>query len=93
MRSREATRVTRDEIKVALHQEGWEQGRKQEAARKRVAFVPLHGNEAMGQACQERLARRGAPASGRPCALGGPRTRRDAIPARGWTLLRYVAHA
>ncbi len=52
--------VTWDKIKVALHQEGREQGRKEEAARKLVEFVTLYWNEAMGQAFQTRLAHRDA---------------------------------
>ena len=56
--------VTWDEIKVALHQEGREQGleegRKEEAARKLAEFVTLYWNKAMGQAFQARLENRDA---------------------------------
>ena len=52
--------VTWDEIKVALHQEGREQGRKEGAARKLAEFVTLYWNENMGQAFQARLAHRDA---------------------------------
>ena len=56
--------VTWDEIKVALHQEGKEQGleegRKEGAARKLAEFVTLYWNEAMGQAFQARLENRDA---------------------------------
>ena len=48
--------VTWDEIKVALHQTGLEQGE----ARKLVEFVALYWNEATGQAFQARLAHREA---------------------------------
>ncbi len=48
--------VTWDEIKVALHQEGREQG----AARKLVEFVTLYWNEAVGQAFWARLENRDA---------------------------------
>ena len=48
--------VTRDEIEVALHQDGLEQGREEEAARKLVEFVALYWDKDMGQAFQERLA-------------------------------------
>ena len=52
----EADMVTWDEIKVALHQTGLEQGE----ARKLVEFVALYWNEATGQAFQARLAHREA---------------------------------
>ena len=52
--------VTWDEIKVALHQEGREQGREEGAARKLAEFVTLYWNEAMGQTFQARLAHRDA---------------------------------
>ena len=45
--------VTWDEIEVALHQDGLEQGREQGAARKLVEFVALYWDKAMGQAFQE----------------------------------------
>ena len=52
--------VTWDEIKVALHQTGLEQGVEQGEARKLVEFVALYWNEAAGQAFQARLAHREA---------------------------------
>ena len=56
--------VTWDEIKVALHQEGREQGleegRKEGAVRKLAEFVTLYWNKAMGQAFQARLENRDA---------------------------------
>ena len=48
--------VTWDEIKVALHQEGREEG----AAQKLVEFVTLYWDEATGQAFQARLENRDA---------------------------------
>ena len=52
--------VTWDEIKVALRQEGKEEGREEGAARKLVEFVTLYWNEAVGQAFQARLKNRDA---------------------------------
>ena len=52
--------VTWDEIKVALHQTGVQQGLEQGKAQSLVEFVTLYWNEAMGQAFQARLAHREA---------------------------------